>query len=312
MTKNIARLLLAVSVMAVPCEQAGAEELFRYPDTVLRGTTSAELPLSLQECRKVCLARSGCGGFEHSSTARTCRMFASVDSAVASSGYASETRVPIAGYRDPLDPPTDVAELCADKAGPKLGSKGADYEGVNVAAAIKVCEKAATAAAPKPETFAYYARALQKAGRATEALDWAKRSADAGSAAGQWFLGTFYDSDLGKVVEEDDKKAAYLYRQSADQGYPVGQYNLAVFLQLGRGGLEKNQQQAARLFRMAADQGYAAAFFHLGIMYETGRGVPKDKTEAVRLYRLAAQSGVVGAEGRVVVMCGRSDEVRRC
>jgi hypothetical protein len=304
--KNFARLLLVASVMALPWGQIAAEELFKYQDTMIHGMPSAELSLPLEECRNVCLARSGCAGFVHAEAAKTCQMFASVDGAADSSGNAAETRVPIKGYRDPLNPP-DLAELCAQKASPRIGSKGVLYDGIDSREAIEVCGKAATSVGAKPETFAYFARALERAGRAAETIEWAKRSAEAGNAAGQWYLGSLYED--GKFVDHEKDKAAILYMKSAAQGYPLGQYRFARLLESG-GIFGQDPQRAVELYRRAGDQGYGPASLRLGSIYQTGSGVQKDNNEALRLYRQAERQGIADASGRIESICTHNETLR--
>lgn len=86
-------------------QQAGGDNLFNYPDTLINGLVSAEINKTADECRKICIARSGCAGFDHTSKENICRIFLSVGSARADTGAVAETRVLINGYRDPSNPP---------------------------------------------------------------------------------------------------------------------------------------------------------------------------------------------------------------
>jgi TPR repeat protein len=47
---------------------------------------------------------------------------------------------------------------------------------------------------------------------------------------------------------------ARLFKLSADQGSPIGQFNLAGFYENGLGGLPRDGAEATRLYRLAADQ----------------------------------------------------------
>ncbi|MDW9478600.1 hypothetical protein GOB57_07775 [Sinorhizobium meliloti] len=85
-------------------ETSAGSQLFNYPDTVINGMTSAEVPKSLEECRKICVQRPGCAGFDHSEKG-ICRIFASVGSARSVSGSLAETRSLISGYKEPTNPP---------------------------------------------------------------------------------------------------------------------------------------------------------------------------------------------------------------
>lgn len=64
-----------------PANAQSAQELFRYPQTLLNGTVSATVGVPLESCREFCSARSGCIGFDYASPDRVCRLFASVGGA---------------------------------------------------------------------------------------------------------------------------------------------------------------------------------------------------------------------------------------
>ena len=52
-------------------------------------------------------------------------------------------------------------------------------------------------------------------------------------------------------------------------------------------GVPQNAKKAAKLYRGSADQGHVFAQFSLGALYEKGRGVPQDYVEAYKWYSLA-------------------------
>jgi serine/threonine protein kinase len=81
-----------------------------------------------------------------------------------------------------------------------------------------------------------------------------------------------------------------LYREAAEQGDAVAQYNLGVTYSNGM-GVAKNQDEALYWYNEAAKQGYAAAQNNLGVMYDNGVGVAQDRAEAGRLFSLAAEQG---------------------
>lgn len=97
-------VLVALS-LATPVEaQDVGRALFNYPNTALNGITSAEVPKSAEDCRKICSSRPGCVGFDHSEKG-ICRIFASVGSARSLPGSVAETRTLVTGYGDPTNPP---------------------------------------------------------------------------------------------------------------------------------------------------------------------------------------------------------------
>ncbi|QKC99978.1 PAN domain-containing protein [Mesorhizobium sp. NZP2298] len=112
---GIAGLLLGLAVAIVaavvpsggvrPANAQSVGEFFDYPRTLLKGTVSATVSLPLDTCRKLCSARSGCVGFDHSSSDGLCRLFASVGGADGSQPHIAGTRSLVTGYRPPANPP---------------------------------------------------------------------------------------------------------------------------------------------------------------------------------------------------------------
>lgn len=54
--------------------------------------------------------------------------------------------------------------------------------------------------------------------------------------------------------------------------------------------------EAVKWYRQAADQGDVLAQFNLGVFYETGEGVSVDQEQAINWYRKAAQQGHADAQ----------------
>ena len=54
--------------------------------------------------------------------------------------------------------------------------------------------------------------------------------------------------------------------------------------------------EAVKWYRQAADQGDVLAQFNLGVFYETGKGVPVDQEHAAKWYRKAAEQGHTDAQ----------------
>lgn len=311
--------------------QDSSNSLFNYPNTRINGLTSAELQnKSMEECRQICIERSGCAGFDHSEKG-ACRIFANVGSATSAEGSTSETRVLLSTYRAPTNPPPDWAAMCEQEARPTK----VKFKDISATHAIEVCRRAALAASANPDVWAFYARALDKGGQVEESVKWATKSAERSSAFGQYYLGLMHEdgrgvrkdaaeaarlyrlaveqglaaaqNNLGRLYEDgrgvhkDVAEAARLYRLAADQGLASGQTNLGLAYKNGR-GLREDAAEAARLYRLAADQGEAAAQNNLGMLYETGRGVPKNEVEAAQLYRLAANQGHPVAQNNLGVL----------
>ena len=80
------------------------------------------------------------------------------------------------------------------------------------------------------------------------------------------------------------------FRQAADKGNPIGQYELAHAYEFGI-GLEKDEKKAVELYRKAANQNDSDAQRRLGICYDYAKGVKKDNYEAVKWYQKSADQG---------------------
>ena len=78
--------------------------------------------------------------------------------------------------------------------------------------------------------------------------------------------------------------------ESAKQGNPLGQLNLAAFYESGQ-GMRKDLAEALKWLQAAADHGEGNARYHLAEMYETGTGVPKDRITALMWFILAREAG---------------------
>lgn len=100
----MAAILLLGASAQTTAQNAPADELFNYPDTLLNGITSAQISLSLEQCRKLCEGRTGCMAFDHSPN-NECRLFASVAGGRSDTGSTAETRSLLSNYRDPTNPP---------------------------------------------------------------------------------------------------------------------------------------------------------------------------------------------------------------
>lgn len=124
-----------------------------------------------------------------------------------------------------------------------------------------------------------------------------------GEAKAQEMLGSMYTFGVG--TEQDDKKALYWMRKSADQGRAQAQHNLGVMYERGRCA-SRNDRQAAFWYGKAAEQGLATAQFNLGNLYAAGRGVTQDKEQAAYWYKKAADQGHVQAEAQLKHLKGYS------
>ena len=134
------------------------------------------------------------------------------------------------------------------------------------------------------------------------------RAAEGGSAEAQTQLGWFHRRGE-EGLEQDNVKAAALFREAADLGHPLAGHVLARCYHAGE-GLDQNYAQAAEWGRKAADQGNARAQLLVGKMYAYGKeGVKKDLPLGKQYLKLcAAQQGDQDAENDVALL----KELRKC
>ncbi|MBB4189305.1 hypothetical protein GGE07_005987 [Sinorhizobium terangae] len=98
----VAAVITVVSAQTLSAQEAGnAGELLDYPGTFLNGLVTAEVLMTPDKCRKLCTDRSGCVGFDHSSSTNQCRLFGGIASAREDTASTAGTRYPITGYREP-------------------------------------------------------------------------------------------------------------------------------------------------------------------------------------------------------------------
>ncbi|MBQ1872466.1 MAG: SEL1-like repeat protein, partial [Succinivibrionaceae bacterium] len=121
-----------------------------------------------------------------------------------------------------------------------------------------------------------------------EAAKWFRKSAEQGSAYGQYALGGMYAN--GNGVSRDYAEALKWYRKSAEQGNPDGQNSLGGMYLAGL-GVGKNPAEAVKWFRKSAEQGDSDGQLLLGTMYKAGLGVGRNFTKAVKWFRKSADQG---------------------
>lgn len=122
------------------------------------------------------------------------------------------------------------------------------------------------------------------------AVEWYRKSIDAGSFAGMIHLAVCLD--LGKGVEADPVEAFRWYRKAADGGFALGMRSVAWGYLNGR-GVAKDELLGVQWMKKAVEKGDAGAMNDMGYLLENGRGIAADLAEAANWYRKAAENGVV-------------------
>ncbi|ASQ46692.1 tetratricopeptide repeat protein [Legionella clemsonensis] len=155
----------------------------------------------------------------------------------------------------------------------------------------------------------------------TLATQWYTASAEQGQPVSQYLLGRMYQ--LGKIGKEPDYAQAKKWYAASQSNYPrssvalgfiydtvddqyhqalqnyelaaqkndkVGQYNLALLYEDGK-GMPVDYTKARALFAKAAELGYKNAMTQLAQLYFNGLGGPKDEQQALHWYKKAAALG---------------------
>src|SRR5690606_4293416 len=121
-----------------------------------------------------------------------------------------------------------------------------------------------------------------------KAAFWFREAADNGIANARYNLGVLYHQGLG--VKRDLGRALYWYREAAKLGHPEAQYNLGIAHIEGI-GTEYDPLLAAAYFERAANQGIMEAAYNLGLIYENGLLGEAQPNEALLWYKIAADQG---------------------
>lgn len=110
-------------------------------------------------------------------------------------------------------------------------------------------------------------------------------AAEKGDAVGQYNLALIYENGKGQKV--DYEKAKKLYIQAANLGYVKAMSHLADFYLLGLAG-GRDEKQALDWYKKAASLGDSEALYQLGLLSETGVATALNLANAVNYYQQAA------------------------
>jgi TPR repeat protein len=229
----------------------------------------------------------------------------------------------------------DCDRLAAEPLDIQAVTEGVLPNEIDVAAALKACQKA-VADHPDVGRFKYqYGRALYASGRFDEAIDNLRKAYDQGHVRAGELLGRIYQ--LGINGTRDPAKAVPLFEAGARKGDPYAQYSLAKALIYGN-GTKPDVERGMKLLVGAAESGHtyamnqlgyeyrygthtkadpkrALAFFeksvarqdvwgmyNLGLLYRDGVGVDKDPDRAMQLFRDADKGGQPNAATLIALL----------
>lgn len=121
-----------------------------------------------------------------------------------------------------------------------------------------------------------------------QALTSYQQAADKQDPIGQFDLGLIYEKGKGRTV--DFAKAKELYQQAADKGHTQAMVQLAGLYFNGSLGA-RDEQEALVWYKKAAELGDRDALYQLGLLAETGVAIKLDFPEAIRYYQQASDKG---------------------
>ncbi|KTC87185.1 SEL1-like repeat protein [Legionella brunensis] len=117
------------------------------------------------------------------------------------------------------------------------------------------------------------------------AAKWYAASAEQGQPVSQYLLGRLYQ--LGKIGKEPDYVEAKKWYAASQSNYP----RAAVALGFIYDTVDDNYQKAMQNYDMASQKGDKVGQFNLALVYENGKGVPVDYAKAKAFYSKAAELG---------------------
>lgn len=279
----------------VSAQTTTGDALFHYPDTTLTGAISGTLNVPLENCRRICIERTGCVGFDHSTQDNACRVFSSVELAHENRSSVAATRSLIDGYKAPSNPPGPAPETECDR----LAADPYDRDRLDTLTpvyfarldgprGIAACEDAVVRY-PQASRFAHQlGRAYDKLKLFDRAMEHYRDAAKKGYAASMLAIGGLYYN--GDGVGKDVSEALAWYQNAVDHGNTEAMDAIGTLYLEGE-GVPQSDAEAVRWFQRGADLHDATAIASLGRAYRLGQGVKKDQREALRLYRLSAEMG---------------------
>ena len=121
-----------------------------------------------------------------------------------------------------------------------------------------------------------------------QALSSYQQAADKQDPIGEFDLGLIYEKGKGRAV--DFVKAKELYQQAADKGHTQAMVQLAGLYFNGSLGA-RDEQEALVWYKKSAELGDRDALYQLGLLAETGVATKLDFPEAIRYYQQASDKG---------------------
>lgn len=115
---------------------------------------------------------------------------------------------------------------------------------------------------------------------------WYRQAADQDQAVAQYFLGQYYQ--LGKLDTKPDYTEAKKWYSKASNRFTPAANALGFIYET----VDNNYAEALVAYQQAADKNDPIGQFNLGLIFEKGKGFAVDLTKAENLYQLAAEHGL--------------------
>lgn len=122
----------------------------------------------------------------------------------------------------------------------------------------------------------------------TKAAEWYRKAAEIGMPEAQFHLACMALHQPGGPGIVKDNPADWL-RMASEQEYTNAKVNLALLYLDGAGSTPRDPNLAAYLLRQSADQGNPLGQALLGMMYDRGEGVLADSSKAMEWYQKAVE-----------------------
>lgn len=141
------------------------------------------------------------------------------------------------------------------------------------------------------------------------ASNYLKRAADLDDGIACGLLSQNYET--GDGIAKDELQAVFYAKKGADLGDDASQYYYGGYLFDGFGGLEKDEKQAFDYFMKSAEQGNKYAIPVVAEFYQRGwGGLTSSKEEAKKWYAKASELGSAKASLMIADFCCSDDNER--
>ena len=144
-----------------------------------------------------------------------------------------------------------------------------------------------------------------------DAMRWYERSAKAGNARAQFYLGMLFEQGHrpNSGGKPDAKSAIAWFTKAAEQGHRQAQLKLGLIYYQST-LVEKDYAEAVRWFEKAAAQSSSQAVYNLALMLVRGLGVKKDAKRAATLFEKIVDRGSHEAALHLAVLYGTAENTK--